>query len=119
MYYIQKLSIYYIYYHISKVYVLYKCCLICYIYVQNYKEKKKKKLIISHKSYDQQQSICPPTKHVQKSNVINNVFKVILFYLSFIFFFLLFGCFSIFCLLLEKERDCFKFDMHVQKLSKT
>lgn len=81
--------------------------------------KKKKKLIISHKSYDQQQSICPPTKHVQKSNVINNVFKVILFYLSFIFFFLLFGCFSIFCLLLEKERDCFKFDMHVQKLSKT
>lgn len=49
--------------------------------------KKKKKLIISHKSYDQQQSICPPTKHVQKSNVINNVFKVILFYLSFIYFF--------------------------------
>ena len=89
------------------------------LYICTKLQRKKKKLIISHKRYDQQQSICPPTKHVQKSNVINNVFKVILFYLSFNFFFLLFGCFSIFCLLLEKERDCFKFDMHVQKLSKT
>ena len=82
-------------------------------------KKKKKKLIISHKSYDQQQSICPPTKHVQKSNVINNVFKVILFYLTFNFFSYCLVVFPILCLLLEKERDCFKFDVHVQKLSQT
>lgn len=49
-------------------------------------KKRKKKLNISHKSYAQQQSIFPPIKHVQKSNVINNVFKVILFNLSFNFF---------------------------------